>query len=390
MTLIALAGLVLDGGEVASQYRTSQNAADAAALAAAYQITIGHQESAATTQANLAAQQVGVATSDLTLQYLDSSGHSTSTSGSVSTVTATIRHSFPTLFLPIMGIDSASIAASATVSLNGVSCVVCVMNPSASGALAISGNNTKLSLSGGVVAAASTSSSAITVGNNGNQLNGGQGVYVVGGVSAPAGAVTPTPTKVTSVADPLSSVPVPSVSGVQTCSSSPCNPGIYSSLSFSGGTWTLNPGTYVVAGGSFSVSGGATVTGSGVTIYLACSAYPTNCTPGQAGATASLSGNSSSSITLSAPTSGTYSGIAIFSDRNNTGSITVGGQGTLNLTGTIYAMSGPMTLGGGASGSTFNARVITDTLAVQGGSSFSLSYPTTGNIVVPSKLALSA
>ena len=37
--LVAFAGLCIDGGEIAAQARWSQNAADAAALAAAYDIT---------------------------------------------------------------------------------------------------------------------------------------------------------------------------------------------------------------------------------------------------------------------------------------------------------------------------------------------------------------
>ena len=387
LVLVALAGLVLDGGEITAQYRLSQSAADAAALAAAYQITTGHTESVASTQAGLAVVQHGIASSNLTMSYLDGSGVATTQSGNVVTVTAKVNYTFPTLFLPVMGIDAATIGATGSVALRGVSCVICIMDPSSNNALSISGNGTSLTLSGGVLEDNSSSPSAISVGSNGNFLNGGQGVYVVGGVSAPAGTVTPTTTPITTVTDPLSGLAVPSVTGTQTCTTSPCNPGIYSSLTFNGGTWTMNPGTYVIAGGNFSVTSNATVSGSGVTIYLTCSAYPSPCNSGgQGGSSMTVSGN----FTLSAPTSGTYSGIAVFSDRNNTAGVSVGGQGSLSITGTIYAKSSGISFSGGASGATFQARVIGKTLSLSGGSAFNLSYTTSGNIVLPSKLALSA
>lgn len=387
LVLVALAGLVLDGGEITTQYRLSQSAADAAALAAAYQITTGHAESVATTQASLAVTQHGIASSNLAMTYLDSTGVATTQSGNVATVTAKVTYTFPTLFLSVMGINTATIGATGSVALRGVSCVICIMDPTANNALSISGNGTSLTLSGGVLEDNSNSPSSISVGSNGNFLNGGQGVYVIGGVSAPAGTVSPAPTTVSTVTDPLASLPVPSVTGTQTCLTSPCSPGIYSSLAFNSGTWTLSPGIYVIAGGTFSITSNATVSGSGVTVYLTCSAYPSPCNSGgQAGSAMTVSGN----FTLSAPTSGTYTGVAIFSDRNNTGGVSVGGQGSLSITGTIYAKSSGISFSGGASGATFQARVIGRTLSLSGGSAFNLSYTTSGNIVLPNKLALSA
>lgn len=396
MILVALAGLVLDGGEIASQYRLNQSAADAAALAAAYQITTGNTETAATNQADLVVKQHGIATTDLTLSFADGSGTPTTDPSSVATVTASIKHGFPTLFLPVLGIDAASVSTSATVGLYGVSCVVCVLD-SGSSALSIGGNNTSLSLSGGVVEVASSYSAAISLGNNGNTLNGGDGVYVVGGVGAPAGTVTPAPTTVSSVSDPLSGLAAPTAPAAGSCtgnnSSQTCTPGTYGNFPpGSASFYTLNPGLYVVTG-NFATSGSQSISAVGVTFYLTCGnvSSPNSCanTNGNGGGM-TINGQAGSSVTITAPTTGTYANIAVFSDRSNVTGLSVGGQGTVAITGTIYAKSAALSFGGGATGSTFNARVVTKDLSLSGGSSFSLQYPTTGNLVVPSKLALSS
>ncbi len=79
--ILGFAGLVLDYGQAAAKHRQVQNAADAAAQAAAYQIYAGNSEATATTSADLVMQQYGYTASNVTqLSYLDSSrrrhGHS--------------------------------------------------------------------------------------------------------------------------------------------------------------------------------------------------------------------------------------------------------------------------------------------------------------------------
>lgn len=67
------------------------------------------------------------------------------------------------------------------------------------------------------------------------------------------------------------------------------------------GDYALDSGVYVIDGGSFRINSNSVVTGANVTFFL------TN------GATVDFNG--SATVTLSAPTSGTYSGVLMFGDR---------------------------------------------------------------------------
>ena len=110
----------------------------------------------------------------------------------------------------------------------------------------------------------------------------------------------------------------------------------------------MEPGIYVIAGGGFTVSGNASLTGDGVTIYNAGSNYPDS---GGSFSSIALSGNGE--VDLSAPTSGTYTGILIFQARDNSKSITLSGNAVLGLNsgygGIIYAPAAPLNVSGNVS-----------------------------------------
>ncbi|MGH7193925.1 MAG: calcium-binding protein, partial [Candidatus Saccharimonadales bacterium] len=82
---------------------------------------------------------------------------------------------------------------------------------------------------------------------------------------------------------------------------------------------------------------------------------------------------SGGAVQLVAPTSGPYQGIAIFQDRNADAPLAVDGQGSLSVTGVIYAAGAPMNIAGGGqvhlsgnSAAGASARVVTDDLSVSG------------------------
>src|SRR4029077_7909397 len=97
---------------------------------------------------------------------------------------------------------------------------------------------------------------------------------------------------------------------VNTSTSLTVTPGLYGKLDSSGnGTiLTLNSGTYVVTN-EMVASGGGQIVGNGpVTVYLTCSGYSTSNTAPCGGAGGSkLTESGSSSLNISAPTSGPYS-----------------------------------------------------------------------------------
>ncbi len=173
-------------------------------------------------------------------------------------------------------------------------------------------------------------------------------------------------------ADPLSSYAAPTTSGLTTQPSLPgygtyaMSPGIYNGgVSIGGGmTVTMAPGTYYMKGGGFSVANGATLTGSGVMIYLDSGG-------GQ------LSFQGGGNITLSAPTTGTYSGVLVFQDRANTSTISIANGSTSNMTGTIYAPSAPVTFAGGAANSEFGSQFIVKSMNISNNASISVNTTTT-------------
>ena len=112
------------------------------------------------------------------------------------------------------------------------------------------------------------------------------------------------------------------------------NPGIYSQIKVSGTTTKLilNPGVYVIAGGGLAVSGSASIVGNGVIIYAAGTLYPS-----AGGTYGGISLNTTGTVNLSAPTTGTYAGILFFEARANASAVTIAESATVTTSGAIYA-----------------------------------------------------
>lgn len=104
------------------------------------------------------------------------------------------------------------------------------------------------------------------------------------------------------------------------------NPGVYcGGLKFNSQvTVELAAGEYIIKDGPFTMIGGSTVVGSDVTLFLT-------------GTNSGLKLGGSAQITLTAPTTGNYAGIAIFSDRDSpVDSSWLGGSSSLDIEGTVY------------------------------------------------------
>jgi hypothetical protein len=141
------------------------------------------------------------------------------------------------------------------------------------------------------------------------------------------------------------------------------NPGTYKSITVSGnGLLELRSGIYVVTQ-AISVSGNGVLVGQGVLLYLGCgtSSAVQSCGAGQPGASFSVSGNGL--YTLNGMTGGTYSGLTLFADRNNTSTIGLSSGATSVFTGGIYARSGAFTLTGSGGTVTLNGVIAVDTAA---------------------------
>ena len=305
----------------------------------------------------------GVAIGTGTLSVVSGQDRATFSTGSLSTGSHPITAAYTSgdgYFNPSP--ISAAITQVVSAPVSGQSIIV--LDPTAGGALSVSGN-ASIKLTGQVVVD-SSSPSALSAG--GNAQIKASAINVHGGVQKSGNAsFSPAPvTGAATVADPLAGLAQPGTSGLvvrgsETLSgnsSATIQPGIYSQITASGNArLTLSSGVYLIEGGGFSISGNASVSGSGVMIVNAGSNYPN---PGGSYGGITLSGNGS--YNLSPMTTGAYAGIVIFQTRDNAKALTINGNAS-GMTGMIYAPKAALTESGNAA---LNASLIVDTLSISG------------------------
>ncbi|MHB9363803.1 pilus assembly protein TadG-related protein [Mesorhizobium sp. W067] len=234
---------------------------------------------------------------------------------------------------------------------------VLALSQSASQAALFSGNTT-VNLTGCSVMSDSIASDAIKT--QGSAVLKADCLITVGGMVLNNPATTVCKSNITQAlpaADPFSSLAAPtagnpckSVNGNKT--SQTLQPGTYCSGMSLSGNVTLQPGVYVVQGG-MKVNANAVVAGSGVTIFMAGSN------------TVSMNGNAK--VTLSAPTSGAYSGVLFYGDRTGTAAqSTFNGTADSLLTGAIYFPRQQVNYLGNFSGNGGCTQVVADTIQWSG------------------------
>jgi len=150
-------------------------------------------------------------------------------------------------------------------------------------------------------------------------------VAVTGTCSGTCGAMGTLTTGAPPPTDPLAGMAAPSnpggcVAGTAATLTAGCYTSIASTVT------TLNAGIYYITG---QVDVG-NLTGSNVMLFLA---------PG-----AQLTAQNNKSLTLTAPSSGTFKGVAIFQDRTNTNDIDIKNNFTLTVTGAVYFPGADITI----------------------------------------------
>ena len=309
VTLIGFAAIALDGGVLFNEKRHAQNAADHAALAAAWANCNGEDPAAA---ADASVVKNGYVAAELTLTDNDPS------------YTAQVDTSVDMTFAKIFGISSAAVSADAVaecvvVSGGGFGPLECVLalDPSADDALVFSSIDIA-ELNDCTPIANSTSSSAIKLRSMGSFC--AYSLYTPGGVDAPGyllGCLDEPPTtgsSATASDDPFADV-IPTLPGSPPCASTSGNillPGVYcNGLSKSSlGTLTLEPGTYYIIGAlSFSsidtVECNCPDPGDGVSLIML-------------GSGARFSFSSIDNVSLQSPSAGDYPGMLLYVDPNTT------------------------------------------------------------------------
>lgn len=254
-------------------------------------------------------------------------------------------------FAPVLGKATNSIKALAAAGVGPAApnnCVLCLLDTAGASRLAAIGPGAITAAGGGIVVNSDSPTALVSVGGD---IIADQ-IRVVGGFSdAPGGGdLLPLPEEGGPPAvDPLSDLPTPDelipspplrFNTAQTVSADTTyQPGIYTSVTVTGGTLTLEPGVYVFrATTGLTIRDNATVVGDGVTIYLACASYPAPCS----GSGARFRTEDSGRFLASPPTTGEYAGLSIFADRGNTRFMRLRSDRDLNLAGALYGASMPV------------------------------------------------
>lgn len=397
MFVLGVAALAIDIGHAQTERLRLQNAADAAALAGSFEIpddattardTAGEYGYLGVNASAPSSAVCGTDTScfddgEFTLRVTTPYSDPGSTVPADELIRVQMCSQSPTFFGRIFQADGIGVCGDAIAAADAQpDCVLCVLGPHGTSVTA-SGSGS-LTITGGDVVVNSDDPSAIDLSGSGS-ITSDEEIGVNGGYSAPAGAISPSPTHSAPVSDPLAHLPVPSLPGppaakVQISGSGDAtlSPGVYSEIkSTSTGQLTLLPGVYVVTEGiSLSKNptpGKYSFYADGVVIYFACSNYPAPCASGETGATFSSSG--SSSVHWTPPTSGAYEGISVFYDRNNDGDFTLTGTTDTSFSGALYMKSGELRLTGTSGVSTsMNSVVVVDSINKTGTSDMTINY----------------
>jgi hypothetical protein len=335
--LVGAAGLGLDTIQWTLTERQMQRAADSAAIAGAYARL---QNEDVKVHSNLSLTRDGI-TGLKAAPIIENAPSEGAFAGDTNAVRVILQTEQPLPFSAIFmkTAPAIKVEAIATAASNGDFCVVSLERTSTAG-ITMQGNST-VDLGCGM-ATNSIASNAVVAG--GSSVINASPVAAVGGLSPSSNYAPDTELLPNSIrqSDPLARLPQPQPSDcgsqlrVQPSQSRTIS-GSSSGRCFRGmdlrGTVHFEPGIYFIDGASFNVSSQATVTGTGVTFILTSTTADTN--PSSI-ATANINGGAT--MQLSAPTSGTYSGVLFYQDRRapNSDSNRINGNSASSFQGAFY------------------------------------------------------
>ncbi len=330
---VILVALVIDIGLARDTRRVSQNAADASALAAANTLyptsacptggakpcvsdAVAAVKSYASLNFAVTNAEWTACTATMPSGYVAMGGTSCIAFDSA-TAPKKVWVRIPTRnvktnFAGIIGKSNVAVGSQAEAELGlDVKCSLCFLGP-------VDAGNADFSVSGGAIAV----NGNVTAGPNSYWTSTSNGV--VGTVNG--GVFTPTPTPISSFTDPMAGLALPlSVAG-HTVKTNPCTqgPGIYNvAFEFpNNNSCTLAAGLYVV-NATWGMKNNTDVNAmAGVTLFVP--------KPGYLDFKNGL-------IRLTAPTTGAFKDLAIVYGRDNTNDVSLQGNGSTTITGTVYA-----------------------------------------------------
>jgi Flp pilus assembly protein TadG len=370
--LVGCLALAVDVSMLFREKRVAQAASDSAAIAAAEEQSYGNATAAAKAMASLH----GFAASTVTVNNPPAYGGYAGNSAYTEVI---INNPTPTYLMRFFKTNTVNVTAR-SVSGGGLVSPTCICLAGTSGEVLNLSNDAKLNATGCGVMDNSSSNNALGVvgsarinalslgtvsttwnnaSNYSSNVNGGGSItastHIVTGVAANCAPTLPAaPTWGACLADPYPNW----VSGTVHVGPSAGGTQCYNALTVgaNGNSIFMDPGIYVIKGGELhfeSGSGGySNLGGNGVFFYLT------------GGAT--LVVDSGANMNVTAPSSGTYSGILVVQDPADTNTISIQGGSNTTFNGAIYAPNAGVNLGNGST-SGYSAEVYANSLTMEGG-----------------------
>ncbi len=376
ITLFAFTSLAIDGGRYYSDRRKVQGAVDSAVMSAALAMCQGEDPAqAAEYAASLGGYTDDQAHMSVTYNTPPTEGVYAGQSGYIEVV---IEAGTEGTFSKILGIDwmdntvraVAKCDQSSTGNVVAGSALVS-LNESDRRALWAGGNGDIIVHSGGIYI---NSNNSRAIESNGNGNIEADVISLVGDYRITGwGNISPLPVSAPPISDPFAGiVPPPKPSGG--CETIQVNngnvtidPGLYCSIQATGnGTLTMNPGVYWIETGGLHFRGNGDVVANEVFIYL-----------GPSAGNIDITGNGD--FTLMPPTSGTYTGLAVFQDPNNSNRVKITGNGNATIFGgTWYLPSADVDLRGNGD-LIMSAQLIADSVTTSGNGDIEIYHNPGGN-----------
>jgi Flp pilus assembly protein TadG len=278
-------------------------------------------------------------------------------------VTVTATRSLPRLFSSLFLGTNPSVSASATATAAAPSSGVCILVLGSGSQTLLVNSSFNLDAPNCEIQVASTSSSAAMFDSN---LPDIASACIAGGSTTNSVTVNNLKNDCTPESNPYKGkITAPTITG---CTNNGENfsgtvnlsPGTYcGNYNFNGsGTINLSAGTYIFDNSNWNINSGWTVTGTGVTLYFAT-------------ASSYVQFNSGVTVSLTAPTSGTYANILMFEpDGLSTSNIAIDGTSSSGhaLQGVVYLPSRNITLNSTYSGTADSFMIIVNQLILDSNS----------------------
>lgn len=364
--MLGIAGLSVDVGIWYANKRVAQAMADAAALGGALEIKRMGDLSTLTPAATEYATDNGYQSGEDVLT-INSPPLSGPYAGAANAVEAIVERPVPSFLSAILYDGQTTVTGRAVASSGTANACVWALNPTAAGAIKVSGN-AQVSMDCGLMAM-SSDPAAIT--QNGASCITATSVASLGGASG--SCITPTPQTTNYMSDPLASLSAPSWSGCDHSNQIKANnnqtidldPGVYCNKITvqNGGRINFTSALYVLDGAALTIHGEAY--GSDVQFYLT----------ENTGQNDNITINAGSTVELTAPYDNDGdlpAGVLFYQDRNSTAGVNhiFNGQSDMLLSGIIYLPNADVSISGGASADPISTAIIADTVTFTGNSEF--------------------